>query len=261
MGPDSFLSQATRVNFIKNYLCRRYGGGMEIKMSEFIDFLVRPSAGSAIIRMTLAMICGGVVGIERGAKRRPAGFRTHMLVCMGAAMTMIISQYLWLECHLSTDLSRLGAQVINGIGFLGAGTIIVTGKQQVKGLTTAAGLWASAIMGLAIGAGFYFGAIVGFLFIILSITLFGRLEKWLISRSKGINFYIEYSEAEDIGKIIECLKGMNIKILDVEIIRMRSSGGLQPGAMFSVLMKKRVDHSEIMAAVSNIPTVVLVEEV
>ncbi len=230
-------------------------------MSEFIDFLVKPSVWSAIIRMTLAMICGGIVGIERGAKRRPAGFRTHMLVCMGAAMTMIISQYLWYECQLSTDLSRLGAQVINGIGFLGAGTIIVTGKQQVKGLTTAAGLWASAIMGLAIGAGFYFGAIMGFLLIILSITLFGRLEKWLVSRSKSINLYVEYSDSEDIGKIIERLKGMNIKILDIDIIRMRSSGGLQPGATFSVLMKKKMDHSEIMAAVGSIPTVVLVEEV
>lgn len=231
------------------------------EFSEFIDFLVRPSVASSLIRMTLAMICGGVVGMERGAKRRPAGFRTHMLVCMGAAMTMIISQYLWYECHLSTDLSRLGAQVVNGIGFLGAGTIIVTGKQQVKGLTTAAGLWASAIMGLAIGAGFYFGAIMGFLFIILSITLFGRLEKWLVSRSKNINLYVEYGDAEDIGKIIERIKGMNIKILDVEIVRMRASEGLQPGAVFSVLAKKKTEHSEIMAAVSAIPTVVFVEEV
>ena len=118
-----------------------------------------------LLRLAVAMFCGGAIGLERGKKRRPAGFRTHMLVCIGATLAMLVSQYLsmmettfWAALVSpnapKTDLSRLGAQVINGIGFLGAGTIIVTGRQEVKGLTTAAGLWASACMGLAIGAGF-----------------------------------------------------------------------------------------------------------
>ena len=107
--------------------------------------------------MVLAFLCGGLVGLEREYKRRPAGFRTHILICMGAAMTTLTSQYLYLEMNYQTDMARLGAQVVAGIGFIGAGTIIVTRRQRIKGLTTAAGLWATAIIGLALGAGFYEG--------------------------------------------------------------------------------------------------------
>ena len=128
---------------------------------------------SILLRLALAMFFGGVIGLEGARKGRPAGFRTYMLVCLGAALTMLLGQY---ELHMTevhwadhqqfvgarVDVSRFGAQVINGIGFLGAGTIIVTGNQQVKGLTTAAGLWASACVGLAIGAGFYECVILAF---------------------------------------------------------------------------------------------------
>ena len=120
---------------------------------------------SIILRLTLATICGGVLGAERGRKRRPAGLRTHILVCIGAAMVMITSQYMTDILRISTDASRMGAQVISGIGFLGAGTIMVVGKNEVKGLTTAAGLWACACMGLAIGIGFYEGAIISCIFL------------------------------------------------------------------------------------------------
>lgn len=229
-------------------------------MHDIIKYIDDSIVLSAIVRMTLAMICGGIIGIERGRKRRPAGFRTHMLVCMGAAMTMIISQFLWHRGQ-TTDLSRLGAQVINGIGFLGAGTIIVTGKQQVKGLTTAAGLWASACMGLAIGAGFYFGGLLVCLFIILSITVFSKLERWLMSNARNINIYIEYHEADDIGRVIELLKSMNININDIEITRMRASEGLYPGAVFSLHLPKKCDHPGLMAKIGDLPSVISVEEV
>ena len=112
------------------------------------------SVWDTVARLLTATVCGGIIGIERGKKHRPAGFRTHMIVCLGAALTMILSIYItdmlvnvWeigYSQNTRIDISRLGAQVINGIGFLGAGTIIVTGRQQIKGLTTAAGLWASA---------------------------------------------------------------------------------------------------------------------
>ena len=135
-----------------------------------------------MLRIILALLMGGLIGMERERKRRPAGFRTYMLVALGAALTVILSQYLdyminnpWAEISASigvkTDASRFGAQVINGVGFLGAGTIIVTGRQEVKGLTTAAGLWASACMGLAIGAGFYECMIIGFILIFLCMRI------------------------------------------------------------------------------------------
>ena len=137
---------------------------------------------SVCVRMLLATVCGGIIGMEREHKRRAAGFRTYMLVSLGAALTMLLGQY---EFHMlqgswsqiaefagnKINVARFGAQVINGIGFLGAGTIIVTGKQEVKGLTTAAGLWASACMGLAIGAGFYEGALLACIVILLELPL------------------------------------------------------------------------------------------
>mgnify|MGYP001108824559 CR=1 FL=1 len=126
-------------------------------MLKMLDPLREINFYSVAFRMILACICGGIIGIEREYKHRPAGFRTHILICLGASMTTMTSQYLSLVMNYTTDISRLGAQVISGIGFIGAGTIIVTKRQRVKGLTTASGLWTVAIVGLAIGAGFYEG--------------------------------------------------------------------------------------------------------
>ena len=130
-------------------------------MTETIAYLREFHFASVVLRLALAMLLGGCIGLERERKRRPAGFRTYMLVCLGATLTVLLSLYeftmvtgpwsdICAEIGIKTDVSRFGAQVINGIGFLGAGTILVTGRQQVKGLTTAAGLWASACTGLAV---------------------------------------------------------------------------------------------------------------
>ena len=119
------------------------------------------NTATILFRMVLAMILGGLIGIERSMKNRPAGFRTHILIIIGATTASLTGHYIYLIMNLPTDMSRLGAQVITGLGFIGAGTIIVTGSKTVKGLTTAAGLWATGIVGLSIGAGFYEGALSG----------------------------------------------------------------------------------------------------
>lgn len=126
---------------------------------------------SVIARLSLAALFGGLLGLERERKNRPAGLRTYLIVCVGAALTVLLSEYeQWmLSTHwaaaagsaVQIDISRLGAQVINGIGFLGAGTILVSSRKKVRGLTTAAGLWASACMGLAVGAGYRFPGTAG----------------------------------------------------------------------------------------------------
>ena len=230
-----------------------------MNLSEIIDYLKAPNVVSALFRLTLATICGGLIGIERIRKRRPAGFRTHILVCIGSALTMIISQYLWSRGQ-TTDLSRLGAQVINGIGFLGAGTIIVTGRQQVKGLTTAAGLWASACMGLAIGAGFYFGALVGCLLIIVTSTLLSYFESLIMSTARNMNIYVEFTDTNDIGSVIEFLKGINARIFDVEITKIRAADGLLPSAIFSIRLPKKAKHAEVIAGISSVGGVQSVQE-
>lgn len=119
-------------------------------MTEFIQTIKGVGLAGVVVRMFLAVLCGGIIGLERESKRRSAGFRTHTLICIGATLTTLTSQYL-MGLGLTTDPARLGAQVIAGMGFIGAGAIIVTSRRQVKGLTTAAGLWTSAIIGLAIG--------------------------------------------------------------------------------------------------------------
>ena len=141
-------------------------------MLTIFDGLREISILSVAVRMCLAVICGGIIGMEREYKRRPAGFRTHILICLGAAMTTMTSQFLYLYMHYFTDMARLGAQVVAGMGFIGAGTIIVTRRQRVKGLTTAAGLWTAAIVGLSLGGGFYEGGIFATILILLAEMIF-----------------------------------------------------------------------------------------
>ncbi len=228
-------------------------------MGEFYKTLTEYNTVSVLIRLLLAVICGGLIGIERGRKRRPAGFRTHMLVCLGSAVTMLISQHLWLEGY-TTDLARLGAQVVSGIGFLGAGTILVTGRHQIKGLTTAAGLWASASIGLAIGAGFYVGAVFAFAFVLLTITLLSRLEARLIASARNMNLYIEYADSETLGRVIDSVKKLEVRIYDVEITKNRATEGISTGAILSLRLPKALPHAVVMAEIASSDGVKGVEE-
>ena len=159
-------------------------------MLSCFDFIRDMSFLSVSIRLLLAMICGGVIGIEREFKRRPAGFRTHILICIGAAMTTLTSQYLYLTMHMFTDVARLGAQVIAGIGFIGAGTIIVTKRKRVKGLTTAAGLWTAAIIGLVCGAGYVECAVFATLMVLVAELLLVKVEYRFAHKVQDVNLYI-----------------------------------------------------------------------
>jgi putative Mg2+ transporter-C (MgtC) family protein len=215
------------------------------------------------------MVCGGIIGVERGRKNRPAGFRTYILVCVGAALTMILSAYIvamdstWravAENFTKTDFSRFGAQVINGIGFLGAGTIIITGKNQVKGMTTAAGLWASACMGLAIGAGFYVGAVVGCILLLLTITIFGKLEYFITSRSRNITIYLEFDTADNITDIVECIKSQGVRIFDVELMKANQGGTKYPSAILIMRLPKKLTHTGLITEIAKVDSVRMIEE-
>ena len=137
-----------------------------------------------------------MIGYERGKRKHAAGLRTHIVVCIGAASVMMLSQFLSVYSDSSTDPSRLGAQVISGIGFLGAGSIIITGHhrgQHIKGLTTAAGLWASACMGLVVGSGFYEAAVIMCAFLFAVIATLNHLDAKYLKDSTVMRFYIEYT--------------------------------------------------------------------
>ena len=229
-------------------------------MLSVFDGLRSVTTLSVFVRLACAFICGGIIGIERSYKRRPAGFRTHILICIGAAITTLTSQYLYLNMHYFTDMARLGAQVVAGIGFIGAGTIVVTRQHRVKGLTTAAGLWASACMGLAIGAGFYECVFLGTVLIFLSMRYLPIVENMMVEHAPFLNIYVEFESLDHIGDVIGRIKEQNAQVLDVEVDHGRGSGSSNPSAVFSLRLAKRHSHSDVLVSISELDCVYTVEE-
>lgn len=178
------------------------------------------------IRLFVALMLGGLIGIEREGIRRPAGLRTHILVCVSSALVMLSGIYLsdvFANIN-SIDPARLGAQVISGIGFLGAGTIL-KGSSGVKGLTTAASLWSVAGIGIACGIGFYWGAIICTALILFALMIFGKIEKFIKSRDHAL--YIEIlceNQSSNLEKIIDTFnkKNIGIKNMDTTILNNKS---------------------------------------
>ena len=191
-------------------------------MEEIIAFFKDFNIWTTLIKLALAVIFGGVIGLERGRQGRAAGMRTYILVCVGAALTTLIGMYVSSEMHIGNDPLRIGAQVISGIGFLGVGTILIKGRFQITGLTTAAGLWVAATLGLALGAGFYSGAIIAFVLTILTITLAHKLEYRMYKRKNTrFGIYVEISSDTAVSRTVAFLKD-NFKAMDVQVTTPRS---------------------------------------
>ncbi len=212
---------------------------------------------SVLIRLLLAILFGGIVGLERGQKNRPAGFRTYMLVSMGSALVMIVSQYIY-QTYGDTSIMRMGAQVISGIGFLGAGTILVTSKMKVKGLTTAAGLWAVACMGIAIGIGYYYAAIVSGVLIFILLSVFRVIEIKIGQKSKQINLYLELEHVSHLGKVLSGIKDIGHKIMNVEITKEEMDGKVI--VLLEIFNEKGKEHPELIEKVGQTPGVLHIEE-
>lgn len=173
-----------------------------------------------IERLIMALICGFIIGFDRGLKRRGAGLKTHILVCIGATVVMLTSiRLMELYPDYVGDIGRLGAQVISGVGFLGVGTIIITGNKQVRGLTTAAGLWATACIGLAIGIGYFKLAVTATLMILFTIKILGIVDDYLHEHSILRDYYIEISENRGLIEILEIVTELDFKLSNIEIKR------------------------------------------
>lgn len=213
---------------------------------------------STAVRLSLALVLGGMLGMERGRKRRPAGLRTYMIVCIGSALVMITSQYM-MATFGTGDPARMGAQVISGIGFLGVGTIMITSR-QVKGLTTAAGLWAAACIGLAVGIGFYSGAVMCAVFVLLVMTVMSRLDARIQVRSKQITFFAEFLSMDDLGRFIDMLRQRGYKLHDLELNRVKDSVQDLVGATFWVELDRKLDHVELIHEFSGFSGVKYLEE-
>ncbi len=166
----------------------------------FISIFEQFNIISAIARIFLAMLLGGLIGMEREKSRRPAGFRTHILVCVGACLTALIGMYVWYEMGDVTDPMRISAQVISGIGFLGVGTILVKEHDHITGLTTAAGLWTTAAIGIACGYGFYSAAFVGTLVVAITSAILFKLEKGTRRKNCVRSIYLEIVGTESVNE-------------------------------------------------------------
>ncbi len=214
---------------------------------------------AVILRVVAAVIVGGLIGLERGMKNRPAGLRTYMVVCVGACLIMLTNQYVT-QVLGTGDPVRMGAQVVSGIGFLGAGTIIVTRRNQIKGLTTAAGLWAAAGVGLALGIGFYEAAIAGGLALFTVMTLLQRMDNKMHRSAKVLEIYVELSRACPLGDFLRQVREKNIDVRDTarEHENEIEDGGR---AYFATLkLQHRQNHLEVIQEIRTIPGVNYVEE-
>lgn len=215
---------------------------------------------SICIRFFLALVCGGLIGLERGRKGRAAGFRTHILVCIGSCMTMMTGQYAHQFLVAGTDPTRIGAQVISGIGFLGAGTIIITAPNKVKGLTTAAGLWTSACIGLAIGIGFYEAALIGTIFVLLAITVLHKWDDFFYSRSQIITIYVEVTGNSNIPDLTSNIRQHGLRIISFD---MQKSGPEESGIGIALTIQKgrNADRSEVLSIIGETPGLIFLEEI
>ena len=229
-------------------------------MLSVFDGLRDMTLDAIFVRMLLAVLCGGLIGMEREFKRRPAGFRTHILICLGAAMTTLTSQYLYLSMHYYTDMTRLGAPVVAGIGFIGAGSIIVTPKQRVKGLTTAAGLWVAAIIGLAIGGGFYEGGLIVTALVLLAEMLFSKWEYRILERAPEINLYMEYESRESLEAVLKTFREREVKVLNMEVTRSDGVGPAKTCVIFTLRLNKKCLTDKLLTIINSTNGVLLVEE-
>ena len=178
---------------------------MNFLLSTDVPFFSFSEFGVAAFRIFIALIVGGIIGMERGRQGRAAGMRTHILVCLGATLTSMTGMYAYKILGVGNDPLRIAAQVISGIGFLGVGTILIKGRFQITGLTTAAGIWCAATIGIALGIGFYEGALVTFLASVIAVTMMHRLEYKFTRRHTRFGMYIEITSASKVHQIIEHL--------------------------------------------------------
>jgi len=219
-----------------------------------MEYLRELNLLSIIVRIVLAILIGGVLGLERERKNRPAGFRTYILVCLGAALVMMTNQYVYYN-YATGDPVRMGAQVISGIGFLGAGTIIRNGS-SVKGLTTAASIWVVACIGLATGMGFYFGATIATVIIFLCLAHIKKLSGFY--DSKKISLTVT-SETGMINNIIDTMeKIFSENSIKVNTFSISSKKDSCSEILFHLTMNDSVNPTSVLSNIYSLPGILSV---
>ena len=211
------------------------------------------------VRILTALLVGGILGMERGMKNRPAGLRTYMLVCVGSCLIMLTNQYIY-QLTGAGDPMRMGAQVVSGIGFLGAGTIVVTRRSHIRGLTTAAGLWAAAGVGLALGIGFYEAALIAGCAIFIMMTLLHQLDTRMHRSTRMLEIYVELSKELSLGTFIHRIREQELEITDIQHDGDVALDNGQRAFIATLRSPRRRSHPLLMEELRKIEGVVYLEE-
>jgi putative Mg2+ transporter-C (MgtC) family protein len=212
----------------------------------FINYIQEFNMLSVLLRIVLAIIAGGIIGNERGMHGSAAGLRTHIFVCVGGALTALCSLYVSGNLGFSGDVFRIPASVVSGIGFLGAGTILVKSDSSIVGLTTAAGMWVTAITGIALGCGFYTGGVITTLICIVNATLFTRIEH---NRLRYMRFYVEVSNVDIIQSKVNKL--YDLLSDDVYIDTIPAKSGIVGNVGLEVTTTTKNDFDRLKKELSN----------
>lgn len=222
-------------------------------MKTIIELLSDINTLSVLVRLVLAVILGGLIGSERGKHGRAAGLRTHILICVGATMTALTG--LFVAGSVGGDAFRISAQVVSGIGFLGAGTILVRNNSIVTGLTTAAGMWTTAAIGIAIGYGFYTASVLATFLCIFTATVLSKLE----SNSKNVlRFYAEVGDVNETGTVVEKIKELSGIVCSVDVMAPKS--GVSGHVGLNIDVKNPDEKDDVKSMISSVEGVCFVVE-
>ncbi|WP_243143551.1 MgtC/SapB family protein [Pseudobutyrivibrio xylanivorans] len=229
--------------------------------SSFIDYLQGMSDMAVVMRLLIATVCGSLIGWERVVRRHSAGIRTFSLVSLGSAVATVLNLYLANLQGFNADVSRIPAGVVSGIGFLGAGTIIVTGRNQIKGLTTAASLWVASCMGMAFGAGYLTVGFACFILVMLANLVLMRATQQIEEYSRYVSIYIEVEENNGIKKLRKKFSEMGYQISSMNKTKDKTLSGTDTAVMVELDFGSAHSHQKLMDELNNLDFVSYVEEV
>ena len=211
-----------------------------------------------ILRVLISVAIGGLIGLERGMKNRPAGLRTYMLVCVGACVVMLTNQYTY-QVYQVGDPVSMGAQVISGIGFLGAGTIVVTSRNQIKGLTTAAGLWTAGGIGLAIGIGLYEVAIAASAAVFIILTVLHQLDFRVRKKAHILEAYVELDQQTHLGNFLKEARDRGLEPSNVQLDHEDVVSGSQLSFIVTIKGKKSQNQDAMFTQLRKLEGVEYIE--
>ncbi len=215
---------------------------------------------SVIVRLMLSTFAGAVIGLERRLHGKSAGVKTFSLVCLGSSLVMVTNEFL-MDSYPSGDVARLGAQVISGVGFLGVGTIIITGRNYVKGLTTAASLWTTACLGIAFGSGYIAAGLIALLFVFLIMTVLSGIGRRADAYTPYIHLYLEIGREAGIEVLYDYVQENDFRISSIDKQQKLAINDKDLSLLVEIDLHKRLNHAEIVEALSKLEAVHYIEEI